>query len=66
MPSLGKSIPTKLYEGLITPTRCPPEKPRPPCTAMTYANLESELTASYSAGHEGNSLAVPDHLQDDF
>ena len=29
---------------------CPPEKSRPPCTAMTYASLEVELKASYPAG----------------
>ena len=43
-----------------------PEKSRPACTAMTYANIEAELKASYPAGHERDSLPVADHPQDDF
>ena len=45
---------------------CPPEKSRPPCAAMTYADLEVELKASYPAGHERDSLPVPAHPQDHF
>ncbi len=48
------------------PDRCPPEKSRPPCTAMTYANLEMEPKASYPAGHERDSLPGPAHSKDHF
>ena len=47
----------------VASLRCPPEKSRPPGTAMTYANLEAELKASYPAGmREIHYLAAESQL----